>query len=304
MKKNPYGKVLVLMGGWSKEREISLISGNAVYESLLRSNIDAVFLDLNKNNINEIERIAPDRVFNILHGKGGEDGYIQKFLEDKSIPFTGSDYASSRLSMNKCDTKDVLLRNNISTPRYVKYLPENELQTSDLNFPLVIKPSSEGSSIGVKIYKERSKNFTKEIYDLYNEYSDIMIEDYISGIECTVAILNNEALPTIKLETSNLFYDYEAKYLSDETKYICPSGFSTDLEEKLKKISLKVFKILGAKGWGRVDIILDENQVPWVIELNTIPGMTKHSLVPMAALQNGINFDDLVLQIMRSTLEQ
>ena len=131
-----------------------------------------------------------------------------------------------------------------------------------------------------------------------------MIEDYISGIECTVAILNNEALPTIKLETSNLFYDYEAKYLSDETKYICPSGFSTDLEEKLKKISLKVFKILGAKGWGRVDIILDENQVPWVIELNTIPGMTKHSLVPMAALQNGINFDDLVLQIMRSTLEQ
>ena len=157
MKKNPYGKVLVLMGGWSKEREISLISGNAVYESLLRSNIDAVFLDLNKNNINEIERIAPDRVFNILHGKGGEDGYIQKFLEDKSIPFTGSDYASSRLSMNKCDTKDVLLRNNISTPRYVKYLPENELQTSDLNFPLVIKPSSEGSSIGVKFIKKGQK---------------------------------------------------------------------------------------------------------------------------------------------------
>ena len=297
-----YGKVLVLMGGWSNEREISLVSGSFVYDSLIKSGVNTIKLDLTKNNLNEIEKISPDRVFIILHGKGGEDGEIQKYLDSLNIPYTGSNSESSKLCMNKRSTKEILLSNDILTPNYEK-ISEMEISSIKKRFqyPFIVKPSAEGSSIGVYIV-ENDGDLEKAISANEKISSDFIAEDYIEGLEYTVGILGDSALPVIKLLPPGKFYDFNAKYESDKMQYICPSQLDDSMEYELKKISLNCFKACGCKGWGRVDIIIDDKGNPWVIELNTVPGMTSHSLVPLAAKQRDIDFENLVLKILDSSL--
>ena len=297
-----YGKVLVLMGGWSNEREISLVSGSFVYDSLIKSGVNTIKLDLTKNNLNEIEKISPDRVFIILHGKGGEDGEIQKYLDSLNIPYTGSNSESSKLCMNKRSTKEILLSNDILTPNYEK-ISEMEISSIKKRFqyPFIVKPSAEGSSIGVYIV-ENDGDLEKAISANEKISSDFIAEDYIEGLEYTVGILGDSALPVIKLLPPGKFYDFNAKYESDKMQYICPSQLDNSIEYELKKISLNCFKACGCKGWGRVDIIIDDKGNPWVIELNTVPGMTSHSLVPLAAKQRDIDFENLVLKILDSSL--
>jgi len=303
MNNNRYGKVLVLMGGWSNEREISLVSGKYVFESLIASGINAFKLDLSRANINEIKDINPDRVFIVLHGKGGEDGEIQNYLDELSIPYTGSNSISSKICMNKRTSKDILLKSNIPTPRYLKITDEKKifLEKNKFEYPFVIKPSSEGSSIGVHIV-ENHESYIEAIKDNKKISDDFIIEEYIKGSEYTVGILDNEALPSIKLVPPGKFYDYEAKYNSEKTEYICPSGLPKKIEENISDLSFKTFEALGCKGWGRVDLIIDEKNNPWVIEVNTIPGMTKHSLIPMAAEKINISFDELVLKILDTSM--
>ena len=300
---NNFGKVLVLMGGWSNEREISLISGKYVYDSLISSGINAIKLDLKKNNLDSIKSINPDRVFIILHGKGGEDGEIQSYLDKLGIPYTGSNSLSSSICMNKRLTKDILIDNGIFTPDFIKIDNNVSDNIEEINFeyPYVIKPSSEGSSIGVHIVED------KESYKLaINENKiiskDFIAEKYVAGEEYTVGIIENQALPIIKLEPPGKFYDYNAKYNSENMRYICPSGLEKDLEEEIKTLSVKTFNALKCHGWGRVDLIVDNNKKPWVIEINTVPGMTEHSLLPMAAKQVNINFDDLVIKILNTSV--
>ena len=297
-----YGKVLVLMGGWSNEREISLVSGSFVYDSLIKSGVNTIKLDLTKNNLNEIEKISPDRVFIILHGKGGEDGEIQKYLDSLNIPYTGSNSESSKLCMNKRSTKEILLSNGILTPNYEK-ISEMEISSIKKRFqyPFIVKPSAEGSSIGVYIV-ESDRDLERAISANEKISSDFIAEDYIKGLEYTVGILGDIALPVIKLLPPGKFYDFNAKYESDKMQYICPSQLDDSMEDELKKISLNCFKACGCKGWGRIDIIIDDKGNPWVIELNTVPGMTSHSLVPLAAKQRDIDFENLVLKILDTSL--
>ena len=299
-----YGKILVLMGGWSNEREISLISGESVFNSLITSGLDVIKLDLNKDNISKVKELNPDRIFIVLHGKGGEDGEIQLHLENLGIPYTGSGSESSKVCMNKRTTKNILLENNIQTPNYIKISKSTNIEDIENSFqyPFVIKPTSEGSSIGVYVVEDRvsCKEAINENIKISN---DVIVEEYISGKEYTVGIVDNNALPVIKLIPPGKFYDFEAKYNSKETKYICPSGLDQNTEEEIKKLSLNCFSLLNCRGWGRVDLIIDEKNKPWVIELNTVPGMTEHSLVPMAANYRNINFNELVLKILDTTFE-
>lgn len=301
---NSYGKILVLMGGWSNEREISLISGKSVFNSLITSGQDVIELDLKRDNISEIKELNPDRVFIVLHGKGGEDGEIQLYLENLGIPYTGSGSESSKICMNKRITKKILLKNNIQTPNFMEISENTKIEDIEnlFQYPFVIKPSSEGSSIGVYIAEDR-KSCKEAIKENMKISSDIILEEYKSGKEYTVGILDNFALPVIQLIPPGKFYDYEAKYNSNETKYICPSGLDQNTEEEIKKLSIDCFRALNCRGWGRVDLIIDKQNKPWIIELNTVPGMTEHSLVPMAANQKNINFDELVLKILDTSLE-
>ena len=301
---NSYGKILVLMGGWSNEREISLISGKSVFNSLITSGQDVIELDLKRDNISEIKELNPDRVFIVLHGKGGEDGEIQLYLENLGIPYTGSGSESSKICMNKRITKKILLKNNIQTPNFMEISENTKIEDIEnlFQYPFVIKPSSEGSSIGVYIAEDR-KSCKEAIKENMKISNDIILEEYKSGKEYTVGILDNFALPVIQLIPPGKFYDYEAKYNSNETKYICPSGLDQNTEEEIKKLSIDCFRALNCRGWGRVDLIIDKQNKPWIIELNTVPGMTEHSLVPMAANQKNINFDELVLKILDTSLE-
>ena len=299
-----YGKVLVLMGGWSNERDVSLVSGRCVFNSLKFSGIDVVKLDLQKFNFKEINKILPDRVFIILHGKGGEDGEIQSYLDTLGIPYTGSNKNSSKICMNKRYAKKLLLDNNIATPKFKRIDKKTSVEDIEglFNYPIVIKPTSEGSSIGVFIVENR-EDLENAIVNNKKISDDIIAEQYIEGIEYTVGILNKMALPVIKLIPPGQFYDYEAKYNSVNTEYICPSGLDENTEAKVKNISLNSFNVLNCNGWGRVDIILDKNNKPWVIELNTVPGMTEHSLVPMASEAKNIGFNDLVLKILDTSFK-
>jgi len=302
--KRDYGKILVLMGGWSNEREISLISGESVFNSLVASKLDVIKLDLNKDNIGKIKGLNPDRIFIVLHGKGGEDGEIQLHLENLGIPYTGSGSESSKVCMNKKTTKKILLENNIRTPSYIKISKSTNIKDieNSFNYPFVIKPTSEGSSIGVYVVEDRM-SCKVAINENIKISNDVIVEEYIAGKEYTVGIVNNNALPVIKLIPPGKFYDFEAKYNSKETQYVCPSGLDQNTEEEIKKLSLNCFSLLNCRGWGRVDLIIDEQNKPWIIELNTVPGMTEHSLVPMAANHRNINFNELVLKILDTTFE-
>lgn len=299
-----FGKVAVLMGGWSAERAVSLRSGQAVLEALLRCGVDAHGIDVKKQTVlQDLENGEYDRAFIVLHGPGGEDGRIQAVLEILDMPYTGSDVLSSALGMDKLRSKMILEAAGLPTPDYMVLDDDTdpEYVVASLGLPLMVKPALEGSSIGMTRVDEPQQ--MREAYATAAQFAGAVIaERWIDGGEYTVTILGEQALPVIKLETPNAFYDYEAKYQSDQTRYLCPCGLDAEQEGQLQRLALAAFKAVGARGWGRVDILCSDDGKPWVIELNTVPGMTDHSLVPMAAKAVGMDFDQLVYAILAQTL--
>jgi D-alanine-D-alanine ligase len=296
-----FGRVAVLMGGWSAEREISLQSGQFVLEALLRSGVDAHAVDVDRQIDQRLRQDRFDCVFNILHGTGGEDGVIQGLLEMMELPYTGSGVMASALSMDKLMTKRVWEASGLLTPSSVVITADTDwnavIQT--LGLPLVVKPSCEGSSIGISLVKEAS-----QLVEAWRTAAagggEVFAEQWVDGEEYTAAILGDVALPLIKLETPHDFYDFDAKYAAQDTGYHCPCGLPEEEEEILQKLSINAFDVLGAEGWGRIDLMRDKAGKDWLIELNTVPGMTSHSLVPKAAAAAGIDFESLVLTILRS----
>ena len=294
-----FGKVAVLMGGDSNERAVSLLSGDAVFHALKRLEIDAEAFDPSSRDINEIQ--SYNRVFIALHGRGGEDGSMQAFLKSKNIAYTGSDSLSSAIGMDKLKTKLLWRSLNISTPDFLQVTEKTSYEEimSAIGVPFFIKPSNEGSSIGI----DKIKN-EKQYQDAFLKTSkidaNVIVEKFVDGEEFTVAIVNDKTLPVIKIKPSNEFYDYQAKYIKDDTQYICPSGIEKQKEVSISKEALQAFKIIGCSSWGRVDFMMDKQGRHYFIEVNTSPGMTSHSLVPMAAKEAGINFDQLVLEILKT----
>ncbi|EGV51653.1 D-alanine--D-alanine ligase [endosymbiont of Riftia pachyptila] len=298
-----FGKVAVLMGGCSAEREVSLRSGDAVFQALLRQAIDAHAVDSAENLLEQLSEGGFDRAFIVLHGRGGEDGTVQGALESIGLPYTGSGVLGSALGMDKYRTKALWSGLGLPTPESRLIERESDLEASAaLGFPLMIKPAREGSSIGMA--RVGSRGELEQAWQMAAEYDPmVMAERWITGQEYTASLLGGKSLPLIRLETPRTFYDYEAKYSADSTRYHCPCGLPAAEEQRLQQLAAKAFEAVGASGWGRVDLMLDEAGEPWLIEVNTVPGMTDHSLVPMAAKAAGIGFDELVMQILRTSLE-
>lgn len=303
-KAETFGKVAVLMGGRSAEREISLKSGEEVLKALKQRAVDAHALDAGDLDfVAQLETGHFDRAFIALHGRGGECGAMQGLLETMGVPFTGSGVLGSALAMDKLRTKQLWQGVNLPTPEFAPLRNENELQpaSAGLGFPMMLKPVHEGSSIGMtRVDREAD---LKEAWQAAGSYDqDVIAERWITGAEYTAAIIGTTTLPLIRLETPNTFYDYDAKYRADTTRYHCPCGLPDEQESELQVLSLRAFQAVGASGWGRVDFMLDEVGRPWLIEVNTVPGMTDHSLVPMAARQHGWDMNELVWRILETSL--
>lgn len=298
-----FGRVAVLMGGTSAERDISLKSGRAVLDGLRGLGVDAHGIDVDRQILQTLLAGGYDRVFNVLHGRGGEDGVMQGVLELMGLPYTGTGVLGSALAMDKLRSKQIWLAAGLPTPpwRPVSSLADCHSAADQLGLPVMIKPQLEGSSIGIT--KVDHREMLAEAFRQARAFGPVMAERYVAGNEYTISILQDTALPTIRLETPRVFYDYEAKYFSDQTLYHCPAGLSAAEEDELQTLSLAAFGAVGAAGWGRVDLMIDEAG-PWLIEVNTIPGMTDHSLVPMAARAAGLEFDELVLRILATSLDE
>ncbi|KPJ91843.1 MAG: D-alanine--D-alanine ligase [Gammaproteobacteria bacterium SG8_15] len=298
-----FGKVAVLMGGQSAEREVSLKSGNAVLSALTSQHINAHGIDVGHNILSVLAAGHFDRVFIALHGRGGEDGTMQGALEILELPYTGSGVMSSALAMDKLRTKYVWMGQGLPTPGYCTLTDDTDFDAviKQYGLPLMIKPAHEGSSIGMS--KVTQANQLEPAYRNAAKYdSEVFAEQWITGTEYTVAILGDTALPVIRLETPNDFYDYDAKYVANTTGYHIPCGLGEAEEKQLRELALKAFKGVGADGWGRVDVLCDKDGNPYLIELNTVPGLTDHSLVPMAAKAAGISFEELMVRILEATL--
>ncbi len=295
------GRVAVLMGGESAEREVSLKSGGAVLAALRRAGVDAYGADWQGGPLDGVLEARTDRAFIALHGRGGEDGQIQGALGVAGIPFTGSGVLGCALSMDKVRSKLLWKGLDLPTPDFVLAGTDDPAAVcARLGLPLAVKPSREGSSIGVS--RVESASLLPEAIASARRYDDtVIIERWITGGEYTLSIVDGRALPMIKLETPRLFYDYEAKYLADTTRYLCPCGLAPGVEQRCAEIGLTAFEALGGEGWGRVDFMLDDALDPWLIELNTVPGMTDHSLVPMAAAAAGMSFEALSLRILATS---
>lgn len=297
-----FGKVAVLYGGRSSERAISLQSGENILASLRQQGVDAHGIDPDEHLIENLLKGKFTRAFIALHGKEGEDGVIQGLLTMLGIPFTGSGVAASALAMDKARAKLVMHGLRVPTPIFsvakdVQHAKEIALK---IGFPVSVKPIAEGSSLGVT----RLENLThlSKAYHHAAQYGGVMIEKWIDGKDFFVTILGNQVLPSVKVQTTSAFYDYSAKYESDATQYLCPAPLSVDKEKELRSLAYRAFSALGCEGWGRVDLVQDNKGKFWVLEVNTIPGMTSHSLVPMSAKAAGLSFDDLVMAILTSTL--
>jgi D-alanine-D-alanine ligase len=294
-----FGKVAVLLGGKSAEREVSLKSGGMVLKALRSRGVDAHPFDPAERSLEDLVKEKNERAFIALHGRFGEDGTVQGILEWLDIPYTGSGVLASALAMDKLRTKRLWGAEKLPTPAY-------ELLGEDTNFritarrlgvPLMVKPASEGSSIGMS--KVRAAAKLEEAYRLAAKYDRVVIaEQFVDGMELTGAILGERALPLIKLETPRDFYDYEAKYLADDTRYIVPCGLPAKKEQELQELCVAAFRSLGCSGWGRVDLMLNRRGRPFLLEVNTSPGMTDHSLVPMAARAVGLSYEDLCVKIL------
>ncbi len=297
---NP-GRVGVLYGGTSAEREISLQTGAAVLEALQQSGVDAVGIDIGTDAIAQLQATPMDLAFIALHGPGGEDGRIQGVLEYMGIPYTGSDVSASALAMDKLRSKQLWAGIGLSTPEFALVHADSDWDQvlKNLGGDAIVKPAHEGSSIGMA--RVQSGAELAEAYRQAARYDgSVLVERLITGSEYTVAILDGEALPPIKLETDHRFYDYDAKYLADDTRYLCPCGLDAERENGLKSLALRAFDSLGCRGWGRVDVMADQVGHFYLLEVNTVPGMTSHSLVPMAAQAAGLSFAELVVRIVRA----
>lgn len=300
-----FGRVAVLMGGTSAERDISLLTGAAVHDALMQRGVDAHAVDTRGLDlVTELRRGDYDRVWIALHGRGGEDGSLQGLLETLAIPYTGSGVLGSALAMDKLRTKQLLQGIGLHTPAWQKILTaaDCELAATKLGFPLIVKPALEGSSLGMT--RVTAADQLEAAWETAAGFdSEVFAESWISGAEYTAAILHNQVLPLIRIDASNdSFYDYQAKYFSNQTRYVCPCGLERDAEDQLARLALVAFHAVGATGWGRVDFMLDETSgQPQVLEVNTVPGMTSHSLVPMAAAQAGIDFGGLVWRILETS---
>jgi len=299
-----FGKVAVLLGGRAAEREISLKSGTAVLAALQRLDVDAHPLDPDEQVLSRLQQGGFDRAFVILHGRGGEDGVIQGALETIALPYTGSGVLGSALGMDKYRTKLLWEGRGLPTAASVLLTGDSDLEgAAALGFPLMIKPAHEGSSIGMARVEDRSE--LASAWDSARQYdSEVLAERWIQGAEFTCAILAREALPLIRLETPHAFYDYDAKYRADSTRYLCPCGLPATDERRLQDLALDAFDAAGATGWGRVDLMVDAEGHPYLLEINTVPGMTDHSLVPMAARVAGLDFDALVLRILETSFDR
>jgi len=294
-----FGKVAVLMGGLSAEREISLLSGNAVLAALKNKGVDAHGVDVSENIVSDLEKENYQRAFIVLHGRGGEDGTIQALLKLMSVPYTGSGVMASSLAMDKLKTKQIWLAMGLPTPDFCILDSEQSCQQAleKLSLPLIVKPVLEGSSIGMSKV-ESEEELVPAWHKAQQCGGTVIAEHWIEGDEYTAAMLDDQVLPMIKLKTTHKFYDYDAKYEAVDTQYICPCGLAEAQEEAFAALMTQAFNAVGASSWGRVDFMVDKNNQPWLIEVNTVPGMTDHSLVPMAAKQAGISFDELVLKIL------
>ncbi len=299
-----FGRVAVLFGGKSAERAVSLKSGAAVLEALQSAGVDAFGIDVGDDFLQRLAAEKIDRAFIVLHGRGGEDGSMQGLLECAGIPYTGSGILASALAMDKLRTKRVWLSLGLPTPAHATLASEEDCHAAaaELGFPLFVKPAHEGSSIGmakvadvealIAAWKDASR------YD-----SQVLVEQMIDGPEYTVAMLRGQVLPPIGLGTPHTFYDYDAKYLANDTQYRIPCGLSADKEAELKALTARACEAVGTQGWARADVMQDANGQFWLLEVNTVPGMTDHSLVPMAARAAGLDFQQLVLAILADSVE-
>lgn len=294
-------KVAVLFGGTSAEREVSLKSGNAVLKALVAKGVDAHAIDTKYYSITQLKNDGFTKAFIALHGRGGEDGVTQAILTYQNIPYTGSDVLSSALTMDKLKTKQIWQACNLPIANYIMVDKNHAYSISEivnqLGLPLFVKPSHEGSSVGMSRVNE-AKELQQALEHAFQYDNSVMVESFLAGAEYTVAIVGDEVLPSIRIKPSTSFYDYNAKYLSDETQYFCPSGLDEEQEAALRSLALKAYQAVGCRGWGRVDVMFDDIGNPYLLEVNTAPGMTNHSLVPMAAKQHGWSFDDLVYRIL------
>ena len=296
------GKVAVLMGGPSSEREISFLSGNAVLGALREKGVDAHPFDPAVRDLSELKRDGFERVFIALHGRFGEDGTVQGALETLGIAYTGSGVMASALAMDKWRTKLVWLASGIPTPRYrVVDANTDWMQVvAELGLPVIVKPAREGSTIGITKIASVDHGELAAAYELAARHDDlVLVEEFVTGMELTAGVLGRRVLPLIRIEAPQGNYDYHNKYFSDETKYFCPSGIPADQEREIAKLSLRAFDVVGCTGWGRLDLILRDDGGFSFLEVNTSPGMTGHSLVPRAAREAGISFADLCVEILR-----
>ncbi|SFR73402.1 D-alanine-D-alanine ligase [Marinobacter daqiaonensis] len=297
------GRVAVFMGGDSAEREVSLKSGQAVTQALQAAGVDAFARDIRGCLLRAVENPDFDRVFIALHGRGGEDGTLQAILSQADIPYTGSETLASALAMDKLRTKYVFAGCGLPTPAFRAMNGEEEVGAivADLKFPLSVKPSREGSSIGVRKVRTRD-----ELASAYREAAShdplVLVEEWVEGPEYTCSILQGQALPVIGLSTDHDFYDYDAKYLANDTRYRVPCGLDEWQEALIQNLAVEAFRVVGGRTWGRVDIMEDQEGRFWLLEVNTVPGMTDHSLVPMAAQAAGIGMPELVVRILLDTL--
>ena len=299
-----FGRVAVLMGGESAEREVSLKSGRAVHQALLAAGVDAVAVDLQGHVFHRITELQVDRAFNVLHGRGGEDGRVRAVLDFLEIPCTGSNVCASALTMDKVLTKKVIRNSGINTPDFFELHEEADCERllEDFGLPVFVKPVLEGSSIGTAPVFEAGQLFPA--WKAAREFGAVMAERFVDGEEFTAGFIGDQVLPLIKLETPNAFYDYEAKYLANDTVYTCPSGLDDASVAEINAMVRATLRATGVSGWGRVDLMLDSSAKPWIIEVNTVPGMTDHSLIPMAAREAGLDMPELVVSILAATLPQ
>tara|TARA_R110002167_G_scaffold257876_1_gene464389 strand:+ start:270 stop:1166 length:897 start_codon:yes stop_codon:yes gene_type:complete len=293
-----FGKVAVLYGGLSAEREVSLRSGAAVLEALQNQDVNAVGIDATGYELVNALRVQKiDRCLIMFHGTYGEDGVVQGLLEGIGIPYTGCGILASALGMDKLATKRLWQCLDLKTPQYRKMKDADDI--ADLKFPLAIKPHNQGSSVGV--YKAHNKMEAKKSYHLAKRYGEVMAEEWVEGKELAVSIVGDQVLPSIWIEPKSEFYDYDAKY-EGGTTYHCPSGLNSEQETQVRNIAQEAFYAVGGSGWGRVDFILDAGGVFWLIEVNTVPGMTDLSLVPQSAREQGWSYEQLVLKILETSL--
>lgn len=300
-----FGRVVVLYGGDSAEREVSLVSGAAVLAGLKRSGVDARGYDLAAGGLTGLEALAPDRVFIALHGRGGEDGTLQGALELLGIPYTGSGVLASALGMDKQRSKQLWQALALPTPASILLGPDSDWEAvvERLGLPLVVKPVHEGSTLGISIVADREA-LVAAYHEAARFDAAVMAERFIEGEEYTVSLLGDEVLPAIRVEVPSGFYDYQAKYHSNETIYHLPCGLAAEQETALGTLCRDAFAAVGGRGWGRVDVMRDAAGRFWLLEVNTVPGMTDHSLVPQAAAHAGLDFDALVLRILATSLER